>query len=644
MKPTLHRVLRILAVVALLFPVSAIASTETHEPEIVQLSYVEGDVRVSQGKSGKVDLNGLWGQATTGLSIAEGFTIATTSGRAEIEFESGWAAYLAENSTVEFKTLKAIDDIPQTDVLLLSGTLSVYFRPVSGEILNIDTPSGQAAVFTTSRSVRLESFLDALSLTMEDKNGEAIHTDDGKNPHLSQGRSVVFTRDQEIPGAWGYSKNRADWDRWVSARANQREAALTLGLQASGLSIPIPGLVELYADGKFFDCEPYGKCWEPNLAGAELPSIEGDPGPEPIPPATQPPPGNGRSTLPVPTKQAFSPSRRTETRLVPIFSRLQCPIIAEVLRGNTLDEPPVEPAQYASLCRAGSFIRSRKRSGYVWVVGKKHHHLPFHVIKYQGGRGFVPWHPRDVPGRPPINLKKGVLVASVKNPRFYEMVPASELKHVAEMRITPNEFQRPVASRLAPAERPQIHARLFSESLHDRPITEPTAPITLDFAKHSFVREPASAADRTRAAVVVARVDSQGGLKATSGSFGSRGVPESSHAAWGFASGTRSDRSLGLSGGAQGSFSSGRASGGTGFGHGSNGSGAYGGAGHGSSGGDHGSGSDGGKPSGGGHSSSGGGEGGHSSGGGGGYSGGGGERNSGGGGVGGGTSGGGRAR
>ena len=34
-------------------------------------------------------------------------------------------------------------------------------------------------------------------------------------------------------------------------------------MKASGLTSPIPGLAELKGQGTFFDCAPYGTCWEP---------------------------------------------------------------------------------------------------------------------------------------------------------------------------------------------------------------------------------------------------------------------------------------------------------------------------------------------------------------------------------------------
>ena len=51
-------------------------------PQIVRISYAEGDVRVSRGTRGAT-----WETAVTGLPLESGFNLVTGKGRAEIEFE-----------------------------------------------------------------------------------------------------------------------------------------------------------------------------------------------------------------------------------------------------------------------------------------------------------------------------------------------------------------------------------------------------------------------------------------------------------------------------------------------------------------------------------------------------------------------------
>src|SRR5580704_4993315 len=65
------------------------------DPEIVRLSYVQGDVRFSRGDSKGPDLNKPWEVAVANLPILQNYAVATGNGRAEIEFEYGSTVYLA---------------------------------------------------------------------------------------------------------------------------------------------------------------------------------------------------------------------------------------------------------------------------------------------------------------------------------------------------------------------------------------------------------------------------------------------------------------------------------------------------------------------------------------------------------------------
>jgi hypothetical protein len=194
MKPTLHRVLRILAVAFYLAVSShsAGAGPSQNSPEIVRLSYAEGDIRVSEGSSGKVTLDGPWSVAAAGLPIERGFTIATGTGRAEIEFESGWTIYLADNSTLEFTDLNVRNNVPDSKIVLLAGTLSVYFKPAEDEKLSLETPFAKA-LLTTPESFRVESFLDALSVTSLETSGTKVDADQNPDVFLEKGQTIVYT-------------------------------------------------------------------------------------------------------------------------------------------------------------------------------------------------------------------------------------------------------------------------------------------------------------------------------------------------------------------------------------------------------------------------------------------------------------------
>jgi hypothetical protein len=66
--------------------------------QIVRLSFVQGDVRISRGKEAKHATGGDWGQATAGIPLESGFSLATGKGRAEIEFEDASTVYLGDET------------------------------------------------------------------------------------------------------------------------------------------------------------------------------------------------------------------------------------------------------------------------------------------------------------------------------------------------------------------------------------------------------------------------------------------------------------------------------------------------------------------------------------------------------------------
>jgi hypothetical protein len=530
MNPPSARVVSILLVTSLTAFLFVPVVTASDDPEIVRLSHAEGDVRVSQGRGGKLKLDGTWSQADAGIRIEEGFTLATGSGRAIIEFENGWTAYLADDSTLQFKTLRSRKDVPQTELNLLTGTLSVDFRPGPREELLVYTPSGERAVLRKGGLFRIESYLDTISFTPLDADGMTIQAWN-RNIHLYQGESA-FTIDGLIYRSYrAESGAPADWDEWVYARARQREAILPDALKASGLSSPISGLVDLYKNGTFFDCAPYGKCWEPN-------SLAGD-APEPSQDAADDQTGNGApmlvntsSPIDVATKagpqngpQLSSSPPSYFTRRYPNSDCTQT-VVGVERDPQTGVERVVKSWQESGPwdwgeCYAGSFIY-RRRPGYIWVVGKKHHHPPCRWVRINGRVGYVPRHPLDLRGKPPVNLKYGVLVPSLQEHDKLETVMTGEGARVNLLKTTPLEFKALEKPNLVSAAPPKIEAHFWAERDFVGRST-PTKPgemhssITYDYSRHSFVREGPSVAGHPASPVIVGELDSHGAF------FGSRG-------------------------------------------------------------------------------------------------------------------------
>ena len=159
--------------------------------QIVRLSLVEGDVRVARGKEGEHATGGDWGQATTGIPIATGFSLVTGKGRAEIELEDASTVYLGENSVLTFNELTATAGVPRTDVTLVSGTATLNVRPAfPGESFILRTPVGNISLrYPDINFIRVNSYLDGMALTpQEDANIHRVPTTQrirqGTNHHL----------------------------------------------------------------------------------------------------------------------------------------------------------------------------------------------------------------------------------------------------------------------------------------------------------------------------------------------------------------------------------------------------------------------------------------------------------------------------
>jgi FecR protein len=275
-----------------------------YEPEIVRISYLQGDVRLSRGGKNGADLNTSWEIAQTNVPIQEGFTLSTGAGRAEIEFENGTVIYLADNSVLEFNRLDSTYTVPVTNVELVTGTLTLSAKPAPREIFVISTPSERLS-FPIAALVRVDSFLDGVTATPENDKGDDVieYGGDAALPpgakitsyfngikytanmpvglansindlaarnlsnttHLNAGQPITYQNNKRVAGNLANeSATPADWDAWVLARVTKREKEMSAALKASGLAASVPGLIDMYERGTFYPCAPEGNCWRPN--------------------------------------------------------------------------------------------------------------------------------------------------------------------------------------------------------------------------------------------------------------------------------------------------------------------------------------------------------------------------------------------
>jgi len=447
--------------------------SDTTYAQIVRISYVEGDVRIQRGDPTGKPNGAVWEKAISNLPVETGFSLATGAGRAEIEFENASTIYLGENSVLTFNDLHETAGVPFTELGLLSGTVSLYFRPYTQwEKLVLHTPTNDLISRYPDRSfARIEAFNDAVTIT-------PLPGGDLRLPGVPQdaavaGRTFIYVQGQLLDAEGEPDKQASSpWDQWVEDRVSRRTAAISAVMAASGLSAPIPGLVEMNGQGKFFDCAPYGTCWEPaDQAGEQesadtrlnrkqnqqqhQPSLES----AAYHPHAQNSPA-AQSSQPLPAQQDVIEHeyRFPCTPDALLYRMVKDPATGKYTRAST---QVVHDQPYAwAVCHAGSWIRHRRH--YAWVVGGKRRHLdPVRWVKSGRQVGFVPLHPYDVKGQPAINAKHEFFAVNGREQIVVAPVKFDPDRPIEYLKIPPRVYGTAAMRPLAQVETPRMEARAY---------------------------------------------------------------------------------------------------------------------------------------------------------------------------------------
>lgn len=637
--------------------------SEVTYPEIVRLRSAEGDVRIERGE--KKDSG--WEDAVSGLPLLSGFGLVTgPNGRAEIELEDASTVYLDSNSVLVLNDMHTSAGIPYTGVTLLSGTVALHLRPdVSGDLFVLQTATDNIEVVYPHRAdFRISSYANAMAVTPLESTAQmvtggaeepvtagetayyahgarlhfAVASPEGVEQAASTQNSGIVGVSATLPGhsadasakaGSSTQEDFAEFDSWVAGRVYARKTTMTEVMKESGLTEPIPGLDDLAGKGRFFDCAPYGTCWEPPAMGARQQSANSGASPaavktgQPAPASagaqgnTQtgtPTPGApatgtgtpaqvpaqvsqtasyGSYTMPFESMADFFPclpdSMLYELGMYPYAGMIPAEYEAGALYGMGY-APFAAPWEWA-VCHDGSWLYRNHR--YVWVVGhRRWHRPPIRWVHTRQGAGFVPLHPRDLKDKLPINRRQGMYVLDGK----LNGKPGARLERVAMMpgdtpqllKDPPKQYRNWYFAPLRTAVDPRIEAQRVSFGPHTETRVTAARDVNLSFDHKSraFMMDHAvTTGGRTR--MVSELVTNSLGGRAGGSSGGVRG----------FLGG-----SAGRSGGSSsGSFSGGasRASGASSGGGARGGGSSGGGGGFSGGGGSHGGGGGGGAPSGG---------------------------------------------
>ncbi|MGO8757579.1 MAG: hypothetical protein ACLQG3_05590 [Terracidiphilus sp.] len=481
--------------------------TDAIYPQIVRVSFVEGDVRVLRGAVKGRAKDSSWEQAVADLPLETGYSLVTGKGRAEIEFEDDSTLYLGEDSVLLFNDLHTLAGVPHTEVALLAGTVTQHVKPhVRGEWFVLKTPTDMlSTIYPYASNLRVTSYVDGIAVTPLDAGG--LRFTGGSEEPLKPGKALYFKEGRPIIEAGPiHPPDFTAWDNWVAARYTQRQQETAEALKASGLDSPIPGLADLAQAGNFFPCEPYGTCWEPNrqqpaTTGNALAVPNGDQGKSTelaeISPSVVQTAGPG-SKIAFVGKPMANPSVQSSPRLLEIDAFFPC--MPDEIRYLILRSwyPTADPTLYPALsysaepwswavCHAGSWIYRNR--GYAWVVGKPHHRPPLRWVKSGRTVAFVPVHPYDIKDRPPVNRRNGVFAVDPKGVHPVERVELEAGSRVELLNEPPRALQPAFVPPLARAEEPHIVAHELKELAvaANSPIKPAGIPIAFDHKSQTFM-------------------------------------------------------------------------------------------------------------------------------------------------------------
>jgi hypothetical protein len=224
---------------------------------VVRLSRTDGQVLVSHPGSDA------WEDAMVNLPLQEGDTLATQGGLAEIEFENGATAYLAENSVLQFTQLGFSDGGRVTQLSLTQGVGTFYANLTRQDSFSVVAPTFEVAIPERAEA-RVDAFRDSASLQVL-LGQVSVSTNEG---------STTFEKGQTVTIDQGDLQNMDvarlpepdSFDQWVGAQSETIQSGTTNSL--SYISSPnYYGLSDLSIYGSWVSFPGYGNSWRPFRVG-----------------------------------------------------------------------------------------------------------------------------------------------------------------------------------------------------------------------------------------------------------------------------------------------------------------------------------------------------------------------------------------
>ena len=356
---------------------------------VVRLSLVDGEVQVARPPSDAQTDYG-WEQAVVNLPIQQGYNIATGHGRAEIEFENGATARLAENSLLQFTELALSNGGRITRLTLTQGTATFYANLSRDDSFVVITPHLQAVI---PENARFRVDVSDAGTQVSALKGEVEVDSRAGASHLTKGYSLDYRTTDPDRVSTERTSRSDEWDRWVANRDEVIQTSSTAALQYVRSPYTY-GLSDLYNHGSWYSFGGYGLCWRPYGAGFDWYPF-----------------GVGRWAL---------------------------------LPGLGWTWISYEPWGWLPY-HFGRWVYS-PTLGWLWVPGHRFHHWHPALVTWVriGNRtGWVPLHPHDRPGRTPANLQHGIISTGSKgftDTDRFERKQIARGEHWEVLRDLPKDF------------------------------------------------------------------------------------------------------------------------------------------------------------------------------------------------------------
>jgi hypothetical protein len=241
----------------------AAPSARTQGPaavRVVRLSRADGQVLVSHSGSNAFEA------APANLPLQEGDSLATQSGFAEIEFENGATAYLAENSILQFTRLGFAGGGHATELTLTQGAGTFNANLTGQDTFVVHTLTFDVVATPEHAEFRIDGFRDgaAVEVTLG-----SVHVSTTKgSTDLAKGHGVaVHQGDFDTKPAVGMLPSAEDaFDQLVTEEGERIRSGNKN--TASYLNSPNSfGLSDLAIYGNWVNLPVYGFTWRPFSVG-----------------------------------------------------------------------------------------------------------------------------------------------------------------------------------------------------------------------------------------------------------------------------------------------------------------------------------------------------------------------------------------